>query len=68
MPETLDFTGLFGTTYPYYSIPTRQQKTNLKQFCLRDLTPAITVISIILQARAIRFPVAIMLPEGMFNN
>ena len=41
----------------------RQQETNLKQFCLRDFTPAISAISIILQARAIRFPVAIVLPE-----
>ena len=45
--------------------PTRQQETNLKQFCIRDLVPAIYAISIILQARTIRFPVAILLPEEL---
>jgi len=47
----------------FFFIRIRPQETNLKQFCLRDFTPAISVISIILQARTIRFPVAILLPE-----
>ena len=53
------------TRKPIATIRIRQQETNLKQFCIRDLVPAIYAISIILQARTIRFPVAILLPEEL---
>ena len=45
------------------SAHTRQLETNLKQFCISDLVPAVYAISIILQARTIRFPVANVLPK-----
>jgi hypothetical protein len=62
-PKPVEISRFWFTVNPLRIIRIRQQKTNLKQFCLRDFTPAISAISIILQARAIRFPVAILLPE-----
>ncbi len=56
--------GHLQTTWYYSVTPTRSLKLNLKQICIGNLAVGILIICIIGEAQAIRFFVAILLPQG----
>ncbi len=59
-PESPVFIRVSGVLF---IIPTRSPQTNLKQICMGNLTNSIYIICIIGKADAIRFFVAISLPQ-----